>query len=303
MKRILVDFKNLLIETFNKAIDEDIITQGAAIAFYTIFSIAPLFVLIIALGGIFYSEELISTQLYDSLEELLGADMAATLEQFLQARSETDSGFITTIIATGLMLFGATTVINQLKIVLNSIWNVKTVKIHSLWHLLINRLLAFGMIILFSLLLIFSMVAEGLITFVSNFFYQIIPNVPLDVYLLFSEISTMVFAVLFFTLIFKILPDVHARWKDVIIGAIVTTALFMLGKSLIGMYLTADTIQASYRAAGSFVIFLIWVYYNIQIILLGAVFTQVYTQMFGGRILPYRFVELKEIVGLKQKTD
>jgi membrane protein len=118
-----------------------------------------------------------------------------------------------------------------------------------------------------------------------------------------TQITTTGFAVIFFALIFKILPDVHARWKDVLVGAVVTTLLFSLGKYLIGLYLSTTGIEATYRAAGTMIVFVIWVYYNIQTILLGAVFTQVYTEMFGGRILPYRFVELREMSGLQRFKD
>jgi membrane protein len=168
---------------------------------------------------------------------------------------------------------------------------------------LANRLLSFGMIIIFSLLLLISLLAEVIIGLISGLFMELFPAVPLDFYHLLSQVTTVGFAVIFFTLIFKILPDVHARWKDVIIGAIITTLLFLFGKYLIGLFFSATGIQATYRAAGTLVVFVIWVYYNIQTILLGAVFTQVYTEQFGGRILPYRFVELKEMSGLHRLTN
>ncbi|MCC5915299.1 MAG: YihY/virulence factor BrkB family protein [Balneolaceae bacterium] len=293
IKTVLQDTWDLIRLTFKKAIDDDIITQGAAIAFYTIFSIAPLFILIVSLGGLFLSEELITAQVQEQLGDYLDDDMIATLNEFLAARTESAGGTLTTIIALGTVIFGATTVISQLKTTLNRIWNVSDIKINSVFHFLINRALSFGMIIIFSLLLISSLVAEAAIAVVAGFFVDLVPEIEVEVYRFASRFGTMIFAVLFFTLIFKILPDVHARWKDVLIGALVTTALFLLGKFLIGYFFSATGIEATYRAAGSLVVFIIWVYYNIQTILLGAVFTQVYTEKFGGRILPYKFVSLK----------
>lgn len=113
--------------------------------------------------------------------------------------------------------------------------------------------------------------------------------------------GTIGFAILSFTLIFRILPDVHARWSDVLVGGIVTTLLFILGKYLIGFYFSAAGIDATYRAAGSLIVFVIWVYYNSLIILIGAVFTQVYTEKFGGKIMPYRFVTLEGVPKLERR--
>lgn len=303
MIRIYHDIKTLVNATFRKAVDDDIMTQGAAIAFYTIFSVAPLFILIVSVSGFFFSEELITGQFKETLDDLVGPDMTETLTEFAAERSREPTSPWTSILATGIIIFGATTVINQLKLTLNKIWNVNEVKIHSAWKFLLNRLLSFGMILIFSLLLLISLLAEAIIGLISGLFLELFPAVPLDFYHLLSQVSTIGFAVIFFTLIFKILPDVHARWKDVIIGAIVTTLLFLLGKYLIGLFFSATGIQATYRAAGTLVVFVIWVYYNIQTILLGAVFTQVYTEQFGGRILPYRFVELKEMSGLHRLTN
>jgi membrane protein len=305
IKTILNDTWDLIKRTFSKAIDDDIMTQGAAIAFYTIFSIAPLFILIVSLSSIFLNEEMVSQQIQEFFGDFLEEDAISTLTGYLTDRTQSGTGFFTTIIALGTVIFGATTVISQLKITLNRIWNVGEIKINSVWHFLINRLLSFGMIILFSLLLISSLLAELLLGIVAGFFTDILPAFQLGIFRLTSQMGTILFAVIFFTLIFKILPDVHARWKDVFIGSIVTTLLFLLGKYLIGFFFTTTGIEATYRAAGSLVIFIVWVYYNILTILLGAVFTQVYTEKFGGKILPYKFVSLKNftISESKPKTD
>lgn len=304
IKTVLNDIKDLTIGTFKKAIEDDIITQGAAIAFYTIFSITPLFILIVTLSGFFLSEEIIEVNIQNYVADLAGDTIAENLNLFLEgADFNYSAGVITTIIASITVIFGATTVISQLKSTLNRIWNVRTVEMNSIWHFLLTRVLSFGMIILVSVLLILSLMAEAIIGFVSAFLMDILPFLDVDFFKFVSELTTIAFAVCFFTLIFKILPDVHAPWSYIWIGAFVTTALFLLGKYLIGLYLSASGIEVAYRAAGSLIVFIIWVYYNIQTILLGAVFTQVYTEKFGGKILPYKFVLLKDNTNTNTKAQ
>lgn len=285
--------KKLIGSTIAKAIDDDILTQGAAIAFYTVFSVAPLFILIISVSDIFLSEEYIRNEVQALMSDFVGPDITSSLFQYIGEVNFRASGIFTTIIASLTLAFGATTVITQLKHTLNIIWNIESVQIKSVWNFLLNRLLSFGVIILATVLLVVSLLAEVVIGIISEFFSQSFLNIDFGSYLMLTELTTVAFAMVFFALIFKILPDVNAPWKDIFVGAIATTALFMLGKYFIGLYLTASGISTAYRAAGSLVIFIVWVYYNVQTILLGAVFTQVYTDMFGGKIVPYSYVKLK----------
>ncbi|HKL15270.1 MAG TPA: YihY/virulence factor BrkB family protein [Balneolaceae bacterium] len=293
-RQLYENLKEVLGKTFAKAIDDDIMTQGAAIAFYTIFSIAPLFILIIFVSDLFLSEAYIRNQVETQFSNLVGPDISSSLLQYIGNVSYSTSGIFTTIIASLTLIFGATTVITQLKNSLNLIWNVESVEISSIWNFLLNRLLSFGVIILVTILLVISLLAEVIIGVITEFFSQTLPSLNFDLYLIVSELTTIAFAVIFFALIFKILPDVIAPWRDILIGALATTVLFMLGKYLIGLYLTASGISAAYRAAGALIIFVVWVYYNIQTILLGAIFTQVYTEMHGGRIVPYKYVKLRQ---------
>jgi len=293
-RQLYENIKEVLGKTFAKAIDDDIMTQGAAIAFYTIFSIAPLFILIIFVSDLFLSEAYIRNQVETQFSNLVGPDISSSLLQYIGNVSYRTSGIFTTIIASLTLIFGATTVITQLKNSLNVIWNVESVEINSIWNFLLNRLLSFGVIILVTALLVISLLAEVIIGVITEFFSQTLPSLNFDLYLIVSELTTIAFAVIFFALIFKILPDVIAPWRHILVGALATTVLFMIGKYLIGLYLTASGISAAYRAAGSLIIFIVWVYYNIQTILLGAIFTQVYTEMYGGKIVPYKYVKLKQ---------
>ncbi|PWN06933.1 YihY/virulence factor BrkB family protein [Rhodohalobacter mucosus] len=284
--------KYLVAETIRKAGQDDIITQGAAIAFYTIFSFAPLFILIVALGNLFLSQQMFEAQIKEFLPRLLDPDTVDLLTSYMESKATEGEGLLTTIFALVIVVFGATAVIGQLKSTLNRIWNVSEVRIHSVWNFLLNRLLSFGIIILISLLLIFSLLAEAAFAVVAEFFVGLVPDLELALFRVSAQLGTIGFSTIFFLLIFKILPDVNAPWKDLLIGSLVTTFLFLIGKYIIGFYFTSTDIEAAYRAAGSLVILILWVYYNVQTILLGAVFTQVYTKKYGGTIQPYRYVSL-----------
>lgn len=290
MTRLLTNIKKIAVATLNKAMEIDIFTQAAAIAFYTIFSIAPLFILIVSVASFFVSEEMITEQIQLQLNEAIGEDISNNLIQFISGQTDKPTSFWASILAGIIMIFGATTVVNQLKYALNRIWNVEEFTISSIGIFFLARVISFATVLLLSLLLLISLLAEGAVAMISSFFDHLLPTIPLDLYRYLTMISSNLIAMISFMLIFKILPDVHARWRDLAVGALVTTLLFILGKYLIGLYLS--TAGDTYRAAGTMIVFVVWVYYNILIILLGAIFTQVYTSMFGGEIKPYSFVEI-----------
>ncbi len=301
MKVILKDIWELIKTTIDKSVEDEIFTFGAAIAFYTIFSIAPLLILVLSISGYFMNQGTILEQIRMVGGDFLDESMITALNDFAQNRIDEGAGFLTTIIATLVIIFGATTVISQLKIALNKIWNVRTVKINSIYNFMFNRGLSFLMILMFSTLFVTSLIAESVLIVISDLLTDLWPAINLDYLMNATQIGTIGFAILSFTLIFRILPDVNARWSDVLVGGIVTTLLFMLGKYLIGFYFSAAGIDATYRAAGSLIVFVIWVYYNSLIILVGAVFTQVYTEKFGGKIMPYRFVTLEGVPTLERR--
>src|SRR5690625_82406 len=303
MKSILKDIGDLIAKTVAKAGEDNILTYGAAIAFYTIFSIAPLLILVVSVGSFFLSEEVVLTGLRAIAGDYLDDEVIQNISSTIGERTSGGAGLLTTIIAVFTILFGATTVVIQLKNALNKIWNVKEVKMSALKSFALNRLISFGMILILSFLLVSSLIAEAVLGIISNFFTGLIPLVEIDLYLIFTQFGTAAVAIVAFTLLFKILPDVHARWKDVFIGGIITTLLFLAGKYLIGFYFSTANVATTYRAAGSLIVFIIWVYYNIIIILIGAVFTQVYTEKFGGNILPYKFVTLEGVPSIKRKAD
>lgn len=300
MKGFLRDTWSLLVTTINKAVEDEIFTFSAAIAFYTIFSFAPILILLLYLGGIFLSEQTIINQVQFLAGDFLDESLVNNLNQYI-AQNPSEGGLFTTILATVAIIFGATTVVGELKIALNRIWNVKEVKINSVWNFLFNRLLSFGMIIILGALLIISLVAEAILGTVGTWLVNFLPDFGLDYYKVITQIGTIIIATTAFTLIFSILPDIRARWKDVAVGGMVTTILFLIGKYLIAYYFSTAGIEVAYKAAGSLIVFIIWVYYNILVVLIGAVFTQVYTERYGEKILPYRFSSLEDVPNIPKR--
>jgi membrane protein len=300
MKGFLRDTWRLLVTTVNKAVEDEIFTFSAAIAFYTIFSFAPILILLLYLGGIFLSEQTIIGQVQFMAGDFLDESLVNNLNQYI-AQIPSEGGLFTTILAIVAIIFGATTVVGELKIALNRIWNVKEVKMNSVWNFLFNRLLSFGMIIILGALLIISLIAEAILGTVGTWLVNFLPDFGLDYYKVITQIGTIIIATTAFTLIFSILPDIRARWKDVAVGGMVTTILFLIGKYLIAYYFSTAGIEVAYKAAGSLIVFIIWVYYNILVVLIGAVFTQVYTEKYGERILPYRFSSLEDVPNIPKR--
>lgn len=292
VKQYWKTFLSLFKKTVNKSAQDEILTYSAAIAFYTIFSTAPILILLISMGSIFLNADTILSELNNFLGAYLDQETIQLLSNAISSRVEDSTSYFTTAFAVIAILFGASTVVMQLKVALNKIWNVHSVSMNTFKNFLFNRLISVGLIIIFGLLLILSLLAEAFLGIASGFISDLIPLINLETLILSTRIGTVGFAMVAFALIFKILPDVHARWRDVFVGAFATTILFMIGKYLIGFYLSETGIDTTYRAAGSLVVFVIWVYFNIFSVLIGAVFTQVYTDHYGGAIRPYRFVTL-----------
>lgn len=284
--------KSLGKETFNEAFRHDIALHGAAIAFYTIFSTAPLIVIILALVNFFLGEQQTTRAFTEYLVQLTGEDIATSLIQLSEESRRHSTGIFASVVAAGILLFGATTVITQLKYTLNTIWEVADPKMNSIALYFFNRMMAIVIIFMLTLLFLASLLLEGGMTFFTELFTPYLPDLFIPVLKLASSLLSISITVLFFTLIFKILPDIHARWKDIFVGACVTTVLFLIGKYLVGFYLGSTSMEGGYKAAGSFVVFMIWIYYNVQIVLIGAEFTQVYTKRYGKGFRPSTNAEL-----------
>ncbi|WP_242404674.1 YihY/virulence factor BrkB family protein [Janthinobacterium agaricidamnosum] len=261
-------------------------SKGAALAFYTMFSIAPILVLVIAIAGFFYGTEAARGELFTQLRDLLGSQGAEAIQLVLAGARNHEEGRLATLIATGLLLFGATSVFAELKASLDEIWQVPPLKEAGVWDVLRTRLLSFGLVLVLAFLLMISLVVSAALAILENYWGGIWRDSAYLFAVLSGLIGFGVIAVLF-GVIYKMLPRVKLSWRDVVIGALGTAAMFSLGKYAIGIYIGNSGVASSFGAAGSMIALLLWVYYSAQIFFLGAEFARQYALKIGSlRHLP-----------------
>jgi membrane protein len=248
---------------------------GAALAFYTTLALAPLTLVAIAIAGYFFGQEAARGGIVDQIEHLVGRDGANVIQALIQKASQPHQSRIATAISIGLLLFSATAVFAELKDSMDTIWEVKRKPGLGLWLMLKTQLVAFAVVLGTGLLLLVSMILTASLTFYATLLGQWLPVPVWTAYLLDVFVSFIVITLLF-ALIFKLLPAVTVHWKDVWIGAVITAVLFMIGKSLIGIYISSVSIGSIYGAAGSLVVVLIWTYYSSQILFFGAELIRAY---------------------------
>lgn len=272
-------------QTLADWVEDNIPTYGAALAFYTIFSVAPLLIILVAIAGFVFGESASTGQLEEYMAQVMGADLAHTLQNFVLSAYRPASGIIATAISLGFILFLSTTIITQLKDTLNNIWNV-TIKSEesSIKRFFINRVIALVLIMIFASMFVLSMLMELILGIVKSFMDPMLPG-NLEIWSTLNSVFSLLVLTILFAVVFKMLPDIRIRWRDVLVGAIVTALLFLLGRYLIGIYMGMAT-TSTYGAAGSFVVFLIWVYYNAMVFFLGAEFTYIYTNRYGSKVEP-----------------
>jgi membrane protein len=256
-------------------------SKGAALAFYTLFSMAPILVLVIAVAGTFFGKQEAQAEILSQLHQLLGAQGAEAIQLILTGASDQVQGLRATVIATVLLLFGATSVFAELKTSLDEIWELPTARELSLWDLLRTRLLSFGLVLVLAFLMMVSLVLSAALAVLERYWGGIWQDAAPLLSMMAGLIGFSVIATLF-AVIYKMLPRVRLSWYDVLIGSLGTAALFTLGKFSIGLYIGNGSVSNSFGAAGSIVALLLWVYYSAQIFFLGAEFTRHYALHFGS---------------------
>ena len=273
-------YLTLFKDTFREFSEDKVPRLGAALAYYTIFSIGPLLLIAVAMAGIFLGQEAAQGRISGELGKLLGSQMSKSLEQMIEAAAKPKSGTFATIIGVITLMLGAAGVFGQLKDALNTIWNVTTKKAGGIMGFVTERFLSMAMVLGIGFLLLVSLVFDAVISAMGDYLGQRVGGeaVMQTIQLVISfALTTVLFAA-----IFRILPDLKIAWHDVWFGALFTSALFVLGKWALGLYLGKAAVGSAYGAAGSLVILLVWVYWSAQILFLGAEFTQVYARTFGS---------------------
>jgi membrane protein len=258
-------------------------SMGAALSYYTLFSIAPLLIIVIAVAGIFFGADAVSGVIFAQLQSLMGEEAAEAIQDMLATSSDAKTGGIATIISVVGLAIGATTVFNELQSDLDRIWRAPVRERSSgIWTLLRTRLLSFGMILAVAFLLTVSLVTSAALATLGKWWDAWFGAWESLAYAL-DIVINLGLLTLIFALIYKMIPRVHVAWRDVWVGAGVTSALFVLGKFLIGLYIGKSDMTSSFGAAGSMVLVMVWVYWSAQIFLFGAEFTWVYANLYGSR--------------------
>ena len=289
----------LLKLTAEEWLDDKAPQLGAALAFYTVLSLAPLVLILLALIGVIFRNDPAGawTKLTEQMSYFLDKSAIQVVQDIARTASTPGKSTLATIIGIALALFGASGVFGQLQDTLNTIWGVKAKPGLSIWGFLRARFLSFAMIAGACFLLLVSLAIEALLKGFSNYIQATLPG-GLTIAVSFYLIFDFAVVVALFGMIFKILPDVRTRWRDVWVGAIMTAVFFVIGKWALGLYLGSGTAASAYGAASSLVTLLLWAYYSSQILLFGAEFTQVYATEFGARIEPDKYavqIEHKEV--------
>lgn len=274
----------ILLKQVSKSwLDDYAPSMGAALAYYTMFSLAPLLLIVISVAGLVFGEEAARGQIEIQLRSLMGARGAGAVQDLLASVHEPAEGAAATALGVLLLFVGATTVFGELQDSLDRIWRVPARRRTSGWLTLVRaRLLSFGMILAIGFLLIVSLVVSAALAAMGRWWEPIFGG-WYAMAAAAHAIGSFLLVAAMFALIYKVMPRAHVQWKDVWIGALFTALLFSLGKSLIGLYVGRSGVVSGFGAAGSLVVILLWVYYSAQIFLLGAEFTWVYANTFGSR--------------------
>ena len=286
----------ILKSAFTGFSDHKVTKLSGSLAYYTVFSMAPLLVVIISLCAIFLGQEAAEGQIYGQLDGFLGKDTALQLQQIIRKASLSGKGNIAFIIGLVTLLVGATTIFGDIQDSINTIWGLKPKPKRGWLKMLQNRFLSFSVIISLGFLLLVSLAVTAVLDAFSKNLQARYEDVSVVLFYVLNQVVTLAVVSLIFGVIFKVLPDAIIKWKDVFAGAVVTAVLFMIGKFGISLYIGKSNVGSTYGAAGSLVIVLLWTYYSSIILYFGAEFTKAYAVAYGSEIHPAHYaVTTKEV--------
>ncbi len=282
-------FKNgftLLTGAFNGFLDDKGLKLSASLAYYTVFSLAPLLLLLISIAGAIYGKDAINNKIFGEINGLVGNQAAKQVQDMIKSVSLSGKTTSAVVIGAITLLFGATSVFGEIQDSINMIWKVKAKPKRGWLKLIQDRLLSSSLIVGLGFLLIVSLVVNGLVLALSGILTRFLPDITVIFVQVINIVISFIVITVLFGVIFKILPDVKINWKDVRSGALFTAVLFMIGRFVIGLYISTTGTGSTYGAAGSLIVILVWVYYTAAILYFGAEFTQVYAEFKGVKIAP-----------------
>jgi membrane protein len=287
----------LLTATYAKWTEDHAQGLGAALAFYAVFALAPLLLIVIAIAGLVFGQEAAQGQIIGQIQGFVGEDSAKAIQSMIEEARKPAVGIISTVLAIVMLLLGATGVFAQLQEALNTIWRVEEKPEQGIWKLLKDRFISLMAVLGTGFLLLISLVISAGLSALGATLEHFLP-VPEFLLQTINIFVSFAIVTLLFAMIYKLLPDISIYWSDVWIGAIMTSFLFTIGKFLIGLYLGKSDVGIAYGAAGFLVVILIWVYYASQVFLFGAEFTAVYAHSRGSRFASSSPVPTKPVVKL-----
>ncbi|WP_428683912.1 YihY/virulence factor BrkB family protein [Reyranella sp.] len=273
--------RRLLTETVEGFVDDDAFSRGAAIAYFTLFSLAPVLLLVIAVAGLVFGQEAAQGAVVEQLSGLMGRETAEAMQAMIRSASDRMTGLIATVIGLFTILLAASGVFGEVQSALNAIWKAKPRR-STMSRLMRARLASFGLVITLGFVLMVSLALSAALTALGTYLKYTFPAAVMAVQAADLAISVVLISSLF-AIMYKVLPDTAIRWRDVAVGALAVTALFEGGKYLIALYIGQSDVASSFGAAGALIVLLLWIFYSAQIFLLGAEFTRAWTHVYGGR--------------------
>ncbi len=296
---------SILKDSFSDFFENRVLKLSAALAYYTIFSLPGLIIIVIWISDIFYGQDAVEGTVYGQIAGLVGQDAALQIQQTIRNATLSSESQFATIIGLATLIIGATSVFSEIQDSINLVWKLKAKpkKGRGWLKLITNRLLSFSIVVSLGFLLLVSLIINGLMDALINRLTQTFPESQVILAYSFNIVFTFLVTSFLFGLIFKVLPDARIQWRHVRAGAFTTAALFMIGKFLIGFYLGQSKMSSAYGAAGSIIVMLLWVYYSAAILYFGAIFTREYAIHQGSNIYPNSYAVWIEQVEVENKES
>ncbi|MCU0323465.1 MAG: YihY/virulence factor BrkB family protein [Chitinophagaceae bacterium] len=303
MKQKIVSTWKITKQTFIVFAENDVTSKSAALAFYTFFSLAPILLMVIGVGDLFYKREAIEGTLYNQIQGFVGSEAALQIQLIIKNASFSKNSLFATTISITALLLSATGVFTEIQSSINNIWQLKPKPRKGWVKYLVNRILSLSMILGLGFILMVSLIISTLMDVMMQRLLSMLPNISVWIAYGFNLGITLLITTFLFSIIFKFLPDAKIEWRDVRAGAFATAFLFMLGKFAIGYYMGKSNPAGVYGTAGSIVIILLWVYYSAIILYFGACFTKVYAQFTGREIYPTQYAVFIEQIEVQNKNS
>lgn len=304
MRKTVITIWQLIKETFSSFHEDNVLKLSAALAYYTIFSMGPMLIVIISLSGLLFSQEAVEGKVYDILKNIVGGETAISIQTMIKSVGQDgEKNFIAGILGFVFLMLGATSIFGEIQDSINLIWGIRAKPKKNWVKYLKNRFLSFSVILSLGFLLLTTLFISSLIELGSNRLSSYFPEATIILFYFLNSVLTICISALIFGNIFKVLPDAKIKWKDILAGSIVTAFLFLIGKFAISFYISHTNVGSAFGASGSLVVLLVWAYYSAVILYLGAEFTKAYACRFGGEILPDNYAVKIKIVIIEKGNE